>query len=114
MKITAKLFKCKKEGNMKAFGSITIEDAFAIRGVKVIEGQKGLFVSMPTQKNKKGEYEDVAFPVSKEAREEVTKVVLAAYEALGDAPAETDAPAPAADSDFSSDGAEDAPWAPAE
>lgn len=69
--------------NVKAVASITIADAFAFHGVKVIESKNGLFVSMPQSKYKKdGEqkYSDVCHPISTEARAELNSVVLKAYE----------------------------------
>lgn len=72
-----------EDSNVKAVASITISDAFAFHGVKVIESKKGLFVSMPQSKyTKDGEqkYSDVCHPISSEARTELNSVVLKAYE----------------------------------
>lgn len=72
-----------EDSNVKAVASITISDAFAFHGVKVIESKKGLFVSMPQSKyTKDGEqkYSDVCHPISSEARAELNSVVLKAYE----------------------------------
>lgn len=81
MNIATKLFKTNKEGAQKAYGSITIENAVAIR-ISVIESAKGKFVSFPSRKKANGEYEDLAFPVSKEARAEITDAVMKAYAEL--------------------------------
>lgn len=72
-----------KDSNVKAVASITIADAFAFHGVKVIESKNGLFVSMPQSKyTKDGEqkYSDVCHPISSETRAELNSVVLKAYE----------------------------------
>ena len=72
-----------EDSNVKAVASITIADAFAFHGVKVIESKNGLFVSMPQSKyTKDGEqkYSDVCHPISSEARTELNSVVLKAYE----------------------------------
>ena len=70
----------KKDSTLKAFASITIEDAVCITGIRIVEGKLGLFVSMPQSKDNEGEYHDVAFPITKEAREEIQDAVLDAYE----------------------------------
>lgn len=72
-----------EDSNVKAVASITISDAFAFHGVKVIESKKGLFVSMPQSKyTKDGEqkYSNVCHPISSDARAELNSVVLKAYE----------------------------------
>lgn len=72
-----------EDSNVKAVASITIADAFAFHGVKVIESKNGLFVSMPQSKyTKDGEqkYSDVCHPISTEARTELNSIVLKAYE----------------------------------
>lgn len=72
-----------EDSNVKAVASITIADAFAFHGVKVIESKNGLFVSMPQSKyTKDGEqkYFDICHPISSEARAELNSVVLKAYE----------------------------------
>ena len=81
MKVTAKLFKPNQDGNIKAFGSITIEDAFAVQ-IKVIESVKGAFVSFPNYKTKDGEWKDTAFPITKDARNHIIEVVMAEYDKL--------------------------------
>ena len=68
------------DGNLRAFVDVTIENAFAIHGIRVVEGSKGLFVAMPSEKGRDGEYREIVHPVTKEAREELNRVVLAAVE----------------------------------
>jgi len=70
------------KSNTKAFASVAVDDLIAIRGVRVVEGEKGLFVTMPQSQDKKtNEYHDIAFPLTKELRNEITSGVLAEYEA---------------------------------
>ena len=57
--------KIAKEGKMKAVVSITIDDEFVVHDIKVIEGEKGLFIAMPSRKASDGEYRDIAHPILK-------------------------------------------------
>jgi stage V sporulation protein G len=65
---------------MKAIVSVTLDDAFVIHDVKVIQGQNGLFVAMPSRKTPNGEYRDIAHPICTSAREVIQGAVLKAYE----------------------------------
>lgn len=69
-----------EQGATKAVCSATLYGTFAIRGIRVVEGKNGLFVQMPQQKDAKGNYHDLAFPVTAEARKKLHGAVLAAYE----------------------------------
>ena len=70
---------------MKASVSITFDDAFAVHDIKVVEGDKGLFVAMPSKRMPDGEYKDIAHPISSEVREVIQTAVLKEYEkALAD------------------------------
>ena len=69
----------KQDSNLKAFAAVTLDAAVCITGIRVVEGSNGLFISMPQSKDAEGEYHDIAFPISKEAREELTDAVLDAY-----------------------------------
>jgi len=69
-----------REDHLKAFASITLDDAFAVKDLKVIEGARGLFVSMPSRKLPDGKYLDVAHPITKEMRDELQTRVLEAYQ----------------------------------
>lgn len=81
MNITdVRIRKIAKEGNMKAIVSITFDDEFVIHDIKVIEGEKGLFIAMPSRKTNEGDYRDIAHPISQEVREKIQKVILEAYE----------------------------------
>ena len=64
---------------LKAFANIVIDDAFIIKNIKIIEGKNGLFVAMPSQKNKNGEYRDIAHPLNTDTRNEVEKLILEKY-----------------------------------
>lgn len=66
-------------GKLKALASITIDDCFVIHDLKVLEGTDGLFITMPSRKNAKGEYKDIAHPLNTETREALKTAVLAAY-----------------------------------
>ena len=65
---------------MKAIVSITFDGAFVVHDVKVVEGNNGLFVAMPSRKMPDGEFRDIAHPISSEAREIIQTAVLKAYE----------------------------------
>ena len=65
MQITdVRVRKITKEGRMKAVVSITLDDEFAIHDIKIIEGEKGLFIAMPSKKSTDGEYRDIAHPIN--------------------------------------------------
>lgn len=72
--------KVLSEGKMKAIVSVTFDDAFVIHDVKVVEGQNGLFVAMPSRKTPDGEFRDIAHPITSSAREVIQSAVLHAYE----------------------------------
>ena len=67
------------KGNTVAFASVTINDMIAINGIQVVDGKNGLFAAMPQTKDNKGEYRDIAFPVTKELREQLNKAILSEY-----------------------------------
>ena len=72
--------KVSKEGKMKAVVSITIDDEFVVHDIKVIEGEKGLFIAMPSRKASDGEYRDIAHPINSGTRERIQSTILAKYE----------------------------------
>ena len=89
MKITdVRVRKITKEGKMKAIVSITIDDEFVIHDIKVIDGEKGLFIAMPSKKSQDGEYRDIAHPINSGTRDRLQKQILEAYEAVKDEPVE--------------------------
>ena len=74
-----KIHTLRPEGACKANASVNINGCFAIRGIKVMDSSKGLFVSMPSYRAGNGEYRDICFPCTKEARAEFDQAVLSAY-----------------------------------
>lgn len=81
--------KVTKEGKMKAVVSITIDDEFVVHDIKVIEGEKGLFIAMPSRKATDGEYRDIAHPINSHTRDRIQKLILDRYqEMLAEEPAE--------------------------
>ena len=70
----------KEDSKLKAVASVTFDDCFVVHDIKVIEGSEGFFIAMPSRKTGEGEYKDVAHPIKTEPREELIKVILAAYE----------------------------------
>ena len=72
--------KVAKEGKMKAVASITIDEEFVVHDIKVIEGEKGLFIAMPSRKATDGEYRDIAHPINSSTRENIQKIILDRYE----------------------------------
>lgn len=81
MQITdVRVRKLAKEGKMKAIVSITIDNVFVVHDIKVIEGEKGLFIAMPSKKASDGEYRDIAHPINSETREFVQNIIMQKYE----------------------------------
>ncbi len=81
MQITdVRVRKIEKEGKMKGIVSITFDNEFVIHDIKVIEGEKGLFIAMPSRKTADGEYRDIAHPINSETRDMIQSVILAKYE----------------------------------
>lgn len=80
MQITdVRIRKVEKEGKMKAVVSITIENEFVVHDIKVIEGEKGLFIAMPSRKASDGEYRDIAHPINSTTREQIQNLILEKY-----------------------------------
>ena len=71
--------KVAKEGKMKAVVSITIDEEFVVHDIKVIEGEKGLFIAMPSRKATDGEYRDIAHPINSDTRERIQRLILDKY-----------------------------------
>jgi stage V sporulation protein G len=78
--ITEVRITLRDEEKLKAFASITFDDCFVVRGLKVINGSQGYFVSMPSRKRKDGSYQDIAHPINNEMRKEIEDKVLDAFE----------------------------------
>ena len=80
MQVTdVRIRKITKEGKMKAVVSITLDDEFVIHDIEVIEGEKGLFIAMPSRRAGDGEYRDIAHPINSETREKVQNIILEKY-----------------------------------
>ena len=81
MNITdVRIRKITTEGKMKAIVSITFNEEFVIHDIKVIEGQNGLFIAMPSRKTPDGEFKDIAHPINSTTREKIQKDILDEYE----------------------------------
>lgn len=76
--------KVAKDSKMKAVVSITIDDVFVVHDIKVIEGEKGLFIAMPSRKSTDGEYRDIAHPINSETREKLQNMIIKAYDEAAD------------------------------
>lgn len=80
MEITdVRIRKVEKEGKMKAVVSITIDEEFVVHDIKVIEGEKGLFIAMPSRKAADGEYRDIAHPINSDTRDRIQRLILERY-----------------------------------
>ena len=80
MQITdVRIRKVEKEGKMKAVVSITIDEEFVVHDIKIIEGEKGLFIAMPSRKAADGEYRDIAHPINSDTRDRIQKLILEKY-----------------------------------
>ena len=83
MQITdVRIRKVAKEGKMKAVVSNTIDNEFVVHDIKVIEGEKGLFIAMPSRKAADGEYRDIAHPINSDTRNMIQTLILEQYEAM--------------------------------
>ena len=74
MDIDVRINKINTTGNVKATASVTLDDCFGIRGVKVMEGKNGLFINMPSYKGSDEKYKDICFPTTAEFRQELIAV----------------------------------------
>ena len=81
MQITdVRIRKVEKEGKMKAVVSITIDEEFVVHDIKIIEGEKGLFIAMPSRKAADGDYPDIAHPINSDTRDRIQKLILEKYQ----------------------------------
>lgn len=76
----ARMNRWEGEGTTRAFCDVAVADTFLIKGIKVVEGKKGLFVSMPREQGKDGQWYDTVIPLTKEARRHISEVVLQSYQ----------------------------------
>lgn len=83
--------KITQEGKMRAIVSVTLNDKFVVHDVRVIEGNNGLFVAMPSKRTPNGEFRDIAHPINSETREVIQESVLEVYNReLSSTPVEVD------------------------
>jgi stage V sporulation protein G len=83
IKVVVRVFPITgKQGSTKAFASLSVNDLIAIRGIRVVDGEKGLFVTMPQSQDKEKNYHDVAFPLSGDLRKEISRAVLDEYKSV--------------------------------
>ncbi|MBQ6900402.1 MAG: septation regulator SpoVG [Firmicutes bacterium] len=83
MNITdVRIRKVGEDGKMKAVASITFDDEFVVHDIKVIEGQNGLFIAMPSRKMGEGDFRDIAHPLLSETRNKIKEAILGEYEKL--------------------------------
>lgn len=83
MKVTdVRIRKVQEEGKMKAIVSVTFDDEFVVHDIKIIEGQNGLFIAMPSRKMADGEFRDIAHPINAETRKKIQDAILEEYEKI--------------------------------
>ena len=81
MKITdVRVRKVDTDSKMRAVASITIDDVFVVHDIKIIEGEKGLFIAMPSKKSADGEFRDIAHPINSSTREKIQNIILERYQ----------------------------------
>ena len=78
--VSVKITPSKDDGNLLAFANVTLGGCFAVRGIRVMDSEKGVFVAMPDKKNAKGEYHDICFPTTAEMRQVLNTAVLTEYQ----------------------------------
>lgn len=90
MQITdVRIRKIAAEGKMKAIVSVTFDNEFVVHDIKVIEGQNGLFIAMPSRKTPDGEFKDIAHPINTQTREKIQIAILTEYEKVKNEDVET-------------------------
>lgn len=81
MKVTdVRIRKIQEEGKMKAIVSVTFDNEFVVHDIKIIDGQNGLFVAMPSRKMADGEFRDIAHPINAETRQKIQEAIFQEYE----------------------------------
>ena len=85
MEVTdVRLRRVQTDGRMRAIASITLDDEFVVHDIRVIDGNSGLFVAMPSKRTPDGEFRDIAHPINSGTRNKIQEIVLAAYHASGE------------------------------
>lgn len=75
-----RIYRVEGTGNLRAYAAVTLDDAYVIHGLRVLEGEAGFWVGMPASKNKRGEFKDIFHPITREARDILVKTVISRYE----------------------------------
>lgn len=78
--VDVKVYPLEDKGNLKAFADVTLGECFAVKGVKVMEGEKGLFTAMPSRADANGIYHDTAYPINKAMHDKLNKAVVGTYQ----------------------------------
>lgn len=78
-----RIYKPKTQGAVKAYATMSLDNEFVVKGIKVLKGENGLWVGMPSRKVKDGSFQHIFHPVSREAREKMVNAVLEAYNKEG-------------------------------
>lgn len=79
-----RLRRVETDGRMRAIASITLDEEFVVHDIRVIDGNNGLFVAMPSKRGVDGEFRDIAHPINSDTRAKIQEVVLAEYERVGE------------------------------
>ncbi|MCC5911228.1 MAG: septation regulator SpoVG [Clostridiaceae bacterium] len=83
MKVTdVRIRKVAAEGKMKAIVSVTFDDEFVVHDIKIIEGQNGLFIAMPSRKMGEGDFRDIAHPINSDTRTKIQDAIFEEYERI--------------------------------
>ena len=77
--VAVRVYPSKSEGNPLAYASVTLGGCFAVKGIRVMDSEKGAFVAMPDRKDSKGEYHEICFPTTAEMREALNTAVMGEY-----------------------------------
>lgn len=77
--VTVRVYPSKTEGNPLAYASVTLGGCFAVKGIRIMDSEKGAFVAMPDRKDSKGEYHEICFPTTAEMREALNTAVMGEY-----------------------------------
>lgn len=75
-----RIYRVEGTGNLRAYAAVTLDEAYVVHGLRVLEGEAGFWVGMPASKNKRGEFKDIFHPITREARDVLVKSVITRYE----------------------------------
>ncbi len=75
-----RIYRVEGTGNLRAYAAVTLDEAYVVHGLRVLEGEAGFWVGMPASKNKRGEFKDIFHPITREARDILVKSVIERYE----------------------------------